>query len=44
MKLRVPLTLWPILLIVLGLVLPGCVPAPQPLTERNSALTQGTSR
>ena len=41
MKLRVPLTLWPILLIGLGLALPGCVPAPQPLTERNAALTQG---
>ena len=33
--------LWPILLIGLGLVIPGCVPPPQPLTERNSALTQG---
>ena len=33
--------LWPILLVVLGLAIPGCVPPPQPLTERNSALTQG---
>ena len=33
--------LWPLLLIGLGLALPGCVPPPQPLTERNSALTQG---
>ena len=41
MKWRVPLTRWPILLIGLGLALPGCAPAPQPLTERNSALTQG---
>ena len=32
---------WPILLIGLGLAMPGCVPPPQPLTERNSALTQG---
>ena len=41
MKSSVPSVLWPILLIGLGLVLPGCVPAPQPLTERNAALTQG---
>ena len=41
MRSRVPSVLWPILLIGLGLVLPGCVPAPQPLAERNSALTQG---
>ena len=41
MRPRVPSVLWPILLIGLGLVLPGCVPAPQPLAERNSALTQG---
>jgi outer membrane protein assembly factor BamE (lipoprotein component of BamABCDE complex) len=41
MKSRVPSVLWLILLIGLGLVLPGCVPAPQPLTERNAALTQG---
>jgi outer membrane protein assembly factor BamE (lipoprotein component of BamABCDE complex) len=41
MKLRVLLVPWPILLIGLGLILPGCVPAPQPLTERNAALTQG---
>lgn len=40
MSLRVPSTLWPILLIGLCLLLPGCGP-PQPLTERNSALTQG---
>ena len=33
--------LWPLLLIGLGLALPGCVPPPQPLTERNPALTQG---
>ena len=33
--------LWPILLVSLGLAIPGCVPPPQPLTERNSALTQG---
>ena len=33
--------LWPILIVVLGLAIPGCVPPPQPLTERNSALTQG---
>jgi len=39
-RLRV-VALWPILLIGLGLALPGCVPPPQPLTERNSALTQG---
>ena len=39
-RLRV-VALWPILLIGLSLALPGCVPAPQPLTERNSALTQG---
>ena len=36
-----PSVLWLILLIGLCLVLPGCVPAPQPLTERNAALTQG---
>ena len=41
MKLRVPLALWPILVIGLGIALHGCVPPPQPLTERNSALTQG---
>ena len=41
MRSHVPLVLWPILLIGLGLVLPGCVPLPQPLTDRNSALTQG---
>ena len=41
MKSRVPSVLWLILLIGLCLVLPGCVPAPQPLTERNAALTQG---
>ena len=39
-RLRV-VALWPILLIGLGLALPACVPPPQPLTERNSALTQG---
>ena len=39
-RLRV-VALWPILLIGLSLALPGCVPPPQPLTERNSALTQG---
>ena len=39
-RLRV-IALWPILLIGLGLTLPGCVPPPQPLSERNSALTQG---
>lgn len=33
--------LWPILLIGLGLAIQGCVPPPQPLTERNSPLTQG---
>ena len=32
---------WSILLIGLGLVMQGCVPPPQPLSERNSALTQG---
>ena len=32
---------WPILLIGFGLAVQGCVRAPQPLTERNSALTQG---
>ena len=41
MKLRVLLGLGPILIVGLGLALPGCVPPPQPLTERNSALTQG---
>ena len=41
MRPRAPSVLWPILLVGLGLVLPGCVPPPQPLTERNSALTQG---
>lgn len=39
-RLRV-LALWPILLVGLGLATPGCVPPPQPLTDRNSALTQG---
>ena len=39
-RLRV-VALWPILLVALGLAIPGCVPPPQPLTERNSALTQG---
>ena len=39
-RLRV-VALWPILLVSLGLAIPGCVPPPQPLTERNSALTQG---
>ena len=34
-------TVWPILLIGLGLAMQGCVPPPQPLAERNSALTQG---
>jgi outer membrane protein assembly factor BamE (lipoprotein component of BamABCDE complex) len=37
-RLRV-VALWPILLIGLGLTIPGCVPPP--LAERNSALTQG---
>ena len=32
---------WPILLVALGLAMQGCAPPPQPLTERNSALTQG---
>lgn len=32
---------WPVLLISLGFAVQGCVPSPQPLTERNSALTQG---
>ena len=41
MRLRVVLVLGPILFAGLGLALPGCVPPPQPLTERNSALTQG---
>ena len=41
MRLRVLLVLGPILFVGLGLALPGCVPPPQPLTERNSALTQG---
>ena len=41
MRSPVQLVLWPVLLIGLGLALPGCVPPPQPLTERNSALTQG---
>lgn len=41
MKFRVLLVPWPVLLVGLGLLLPGCVPPPQPLTERNSALTQG---
>lgn len=41
MRLRVVLVLGPVLLVGLGLLLPGCVPPPQPLTERNSALTQG---
>lgn len=41
MKLRVLLVPWLVLLVGLGLLLPGCVPPPQPLTERNSALTQG---
>ena len=41
MRLRVVLVLGPILSVGLGLALPGCVPPPQPLTERNSALTQG---
>jgi outer membrane protein assembly factor BamE (lipoprotein component of BamABCDE complex) len=39
-RLRV-VALWPILLIGLGLLIPGCVPPPQPLTQRNSPLTQG---
>ena len=42
MRLRVVLVLGPILFVGLGLALPGCVPPPQPLTERNSALTQGS--
>lgn len=41
MKWRVLLVPWPVLLVGLGLLLPGCAPPPQPLTERNSALTQG---
>lgn len=41
MRLRVLLALGPILFVGLGLLLPGCVPPPQPLTERNSTLTQG---
>ena len=41
MRLRVVLALGPILFVGLGLALPGCVPPPQPLTERNSVLTQG---
>ena len=41
MRLRVLLALGPVLFVGLGLALPGCVPPPQPLTERNSALTQG---
>lgn len=41
MRLPVPPVLWPILLVGLGLALPGCVPPPQPLTDRNSPLTQG---
>lgn len=40
MSSRLPSVFWPLLLIGLGLVLPGCAP-PQPLTERNAALTQG---
>ena len=39
-RLRV-VAVWPILLIGLGLAMQGCVRPPQPLTERNSALTQG---
>ncbi len=42
MKLRVPsIALWSMLFIGLGLVLPSCVSPPQPVTDRNSALTQG---
>ena len=42
MKSRVPSVLWPILLVGLGLALPGCgVPPIHPLMERNTALTQG---
>lgn len=32
---------WPVLLIGFGLAAQGCVRPPQPLTERNSVLTQG---
>ena len=41
MRWRVLLGLGPILLVGMGLALSGCVPPPQPLTERNTALTQG---